>query len=56
MLGSTWASVVTGEVRSHLGNLDVASPSMDTPGPRHEEGLGERGRSEGADKWGFLFN
>lgn len=45
--------MVTGEVRSHLWTVDVASPSMDTPGPRQEEGLGERERS---DKWEFLFN
>lgn len=43
-------------VRSHLGTLDVAtSLSLETPGPRHREGLGRGGRSEPADRWGFLF-
>lgn len=37
-------------------NSGCATPSMDTPAPRHEEGLRRRGRSEWTDKWGCLFN
>lgn len=41
--------------RGAQGTVDVARFSVDTPGLRHEEGLGERGRSEGLTNGDFYL-
>lgn len=54
VLGSTGTCVMTGRSGPIWGQC--MWPAMDTPGPRHEEGLGERRRAEGLTNGNFYLS